>query len=166
MRSSICITLVVLLFVSGCSTATVQSVTRAYPTFHDPLKFVEWIYRLPNPRFMIFEDGRIRPHYYTKRLVQLTAGRERCYKEEFHMDWLDFNYIVPGNDYDIKNLHVEKLWQDGDMAKILVMFDNLGEKQRLEYLLRREDEDKGWMIDDIFMESASLSQDLSVWCAE
>lgn len=151
-------------FLTACSHNQSISAREGVAVFDDPLKFVEWIYRLPNPRFMIFEDGHIRPHYYTKRLVQLTAGRERCYKEEFHMDWLDFNYIVPGNDYDIKNLRIEKLWQDGDMAKILVMFDSLGGKQRLEYLLRREN--AGWMIDDIFMEGASLSQDLSLWCAE
>lgn len=132
--------------------------------FQDPLKFVQWIYRLPNPRFMIFEDGRIRPRYYTERMVQLTTGRERCYKQEFHMDWLDFNYIVPGNDYDIKNLHIEKSWQEDDMAKVLVMFESLGEKQRLEYLLRHEG--KSWMIDDIFTETGSLSKDLSLWCAQ
>ena len=149
---------------TACSHNQGISADESLTGFDDPLKFVQWIYELPNPRFMIFEDGRMRPHYYTKRLVQLTAGRERCYKEEFHMDWLDFNYIVPGNDYEIKNLCIKELWQEGDMAKILVMFENLGEKQRLEYLLRRGN--ASWMIDDIFTERASLSRDLSLWCAD
>jgi len=155
------------LLCTACSHSNMMAnVTGSYPVFHDPLKFVEWIYTLPNPRFMIFENGRIRPKYYTARMVKLTAGRERCYKEEFHMDWLDFNYIVPGNDYNITNLYIEKLWQEDNMAKTLIMFDNLGEAQRLEYLLRREDKDKGWMIDDIFTASGSLSHDLSLWCAQ
>lgn len=154
----------IFLLLAACSHS--QPLTRdvaSYPIFHDPLEFVEWIYELPAPKTVIFEDSRIRHYYYTPRLLALTAGRERCYKKTFNMDWLDFNYIVLGNDYHIENLRIKKLWQEDDMAKIQVRFQNLGEQQVLEYLLRSEG--NGWMIDDIFTENGSLSQDLSIWCA-
>lgn len=78
------------------------------------------------------------------------------------MDWLDFDYTVPGNDYDLKHVDVKTLWQEGDMAKVTVVLDNMGEKQAMDYLLRREE--KTWRIDDIFYQNHSLSEDLSLGC--
>ena len=70
----------------------------------DAIHLVQRIYTLPDPYFEAFHDPEIRPDFFTARIDALTRKAVACYQEIWQMDHLDFDPIVPGQDYDIDPL--------------------------------------------------------------
>ena len=111
-----------------------------------PAAVVRGLYTLPDPDFGAFHDAARRGAYYTPRIVALIAAGEACYRREYGMDHLDFDYIVPGQDYDVRNLDIALLERSDADARVLVTFDNFDEHVTLEY--RLEQIGGRWLIAD------------------
>jgi len=146
-----------ILLLGACTGAALSPV-------HDPLQAVQRIYTLPDPDFGVFENPERRVDYYTPRIVALTAQQEACYKKKFGMDHLDFNYIVPGQDYDISDLRAKLLRKDGDDALVQVNFHNGFSPIEMQFHLKNMK--RGWLIDNVIYGESSLQQDLTHPCGQ
>jgi hypothetical protein len=128
-----------------------------------PLTLVQRVYRLPDPDFGVFYDKKRRRQFYTPRIVRLIAEKEACFKAKFKMDELDFNYIVPGQDYAIRSLTLSLLKQDEGSARVRVEFSGPDTKARLDYHL--ENDAGRWLVDDVVIgPNDSLSKSLDGPC--
>lgn len=123
------------------------------------------IYTLPNPDFGAFIDPERRPEFYSARIHKLAKRMERCYAKKYGMDFLDIDYIVPGNDYDIRNLSIELVKTQRKMAIVQVRFNRSGpihDPIKLDYHLALTP--NGWRIDNVRYEKNNLAKDLSGRC--
>lgn len=120
------------------------------------------IYTLPDPDGGIWERDR-RPWYFTVKLLDLVDAAERGYKRRHQLDELDFNPVVPGQDYKLSDLKIGDPQRDGDHVRVAVAFTNtLGDeikKHELVYSLTREDD--AWMIDEIVTDGEPLTKQLT-----
>lgn len=145
----------------GCSPSANNASLRAGES---PEDIVRQIYTLPDPNFDAFYDPAQRPLYYTGRIVHAAEAKERCFKKQFGMDHLDFDYIVPGQDHDIRDFHLELVENTGSDAKVKVRFQNFPgiELAELMYHLKRVGE--RWLIDDTVYDGRALSESLMGDC--
>ena len=116
-------------------------------TADHPLALVQSIYRLPDPDFQAFYDKQRRLKYYTPRILALMAKKEACYLKKYKMNDLDLNYIILGQDYDIRRLALALLKEDGAAAIVRVEYSGPQTKGRLDYYLKRGA--NGWRVDDV-----------------
>ncbi|NMM43592.1 DUF3828 domain-containing protein [Rhodospirillaceae bacterium KN72] len=128
----------------------------------DASAVLQRLYTLPDPDFAAFHDDQRRPAYYSPRIHALALAKTACFQQVFGMDGLDFDYIVPGQDYDIRDLSIETISQSGDAATARVAFVTMGEAVTLDYSLLRVD--GRWLIDDTMYDGHSLAGDLAAPC--
>ena len=89
----------------------------------------------------------VRPHA-SKRLTALIAREERCMdRHRGEPCNLGFDVIINGQDWELKNLHVESANLDGDRASVIARFINIDSPQEIVYRFTRES--GRWRIDDI-----------------
>jgi Protein of unknown function (DUF3828) len=89
----------------------------------------------------------VRPHA-SKRLAALIAREERCTNRHRGEPCnLDFDVIINGQDWTLKNLAVEPATLDGDRASVVARFTNIDTPQEIVYRYTRES--GRWRIDDI-----------------
>jgi len=123
------------------------------------------IYTLPNPYFDAFINPKIRPDFYTSRIHVRAERMERCYLKKYGMDFLDIDYIVPGNDYDIRDLSITTLEQKAKSALVRVAFNRSRDMiDPIELRYRLVMTSKGWRIDDVSYGKLTLSKDLRPPC--
>ena len=129
-----------------------------------PEDVVRSIYTLPDPDFGVFAEPHRRPEVYTPRIVQLAARMDACYRAKYGMAELDFNFIVPGQDYDIRSVHVGLVRQTDTEAEVRVVLMNPDMPVVIEYRLQRINED--WRVDDVlfFGGETSMSKFLAGPC--
>lgn len=125
---------------------------------------VRRIYTLPDPDFGVFVDARRRPTVYTPRIVEMAARMDVCYQTKYGMTELDFDFIVPGQDYDIRSAHVTLVRQTDEAAEVQVVLMNPDTPVAIDYRLRRIDGE--WRVDDVlfFGGEASLAKTLAGPC--
>lgn len=139
----------------GCSHEPTASVI-------SPGSLLESLYTLPDPNFMAFHDPSLRRSYFTTEISNLIDAKEACYERVFGMSNLDFDYIVPGQDYILSNLEISPIEQTRDQATFLVQFENFSEKVDLTYNLQRTA--FGWRIADTIYDKNHLKDDLASPC--
>lgn len=128
-----------------------------------PLAQVQKIYRLPDPDFSVFHDKQRRRQFYTPRIVRLIITKEACFRTKFKMDELDFNYIVPGQDYDIRELRLSLRELHESTAIVRVEYSGPGTSGRLDYYF--ENDSGRWLIDDVIVApDDTLAKSLSAPC--
>lgn len=129
---------------------------------NSPLGLLRRLYTLPDPDFGAFHDPERRAGFYTPRIGDLVARAEECYRKRWGMTDLDFDFIVPGQDYDIRRLNIAVTEQQSNSAKARVAFDSMGDAVELYYTLDRID--GKWLIDDVVHEGRYLSKALGLAC--
>jgi hypothetical protein len=142
---------------------------RTPPVTSTPISEAEalmWrIYKLPDPDFGAFIDPERRPEFYSARIHNLAKRMERCYAKKYGMDFIDIDYIVPGNDYDIKDLSIEVTKSNRKTAVVQVRFNRSGpihDPIQIDYYL--EMTPNGWRIDNVQYEKHNLAKDLAGKC--
>tara|TARA_R110002110_G_scaffold387396_1_gene599253 strand:+ start:10287 stop:10790 length:504 start_codon:yes stop_codon:yes gene_type:complete len=129
----------------------------------DPLAVLKRIYVLPTPYFDAFHDREERPKFYTRRIHEQALRMEACFHERFKMEHLDYDYIVPGQDYNLSNLKITLVSRSGEEAAAKVTFASMGEGHEVTHTLRRVA--GHWLIDDsAFASGGSLFESLSRPC--
>ena len=88
----------------------------------------------------------LRPHAST-RLAALIAREERCAAKSGGICNLDFDVIVNGQDWALKNLRVEPEKLEGDRASAMARFTNFDTAQEVVYRFIRES--GRWRLDDV-----------------
>lgn len=129
-----------------------------------PDEVVRRIYTLPDPDFGVFAEPRRRSEVYTPRIVQLAARMDVCYRSKYGMENLDFNFIVSGQDYDIRSAHVGLVRQTDTEAEVRVVLMNPDTPEVIKYRMQRIDGE--WRVDDVlfFGGEVSLSKTLAGPC--
>lgn len=128
-----------------------------------PLTLMQQIYRLPDPDFDVFYDKKRRRQFYTARIVRLIEKKEACFRQKFKMDELDFNYIVPGQDYKIHSLTLSLIAHDEGSARVRVELSGPDTKAGLDY--RLENDAGRWLVDDVVIDADNtLSKSLDGPC--
>lgn len=136
------------------------------PTMSEPaaIELLEQVYTLPDPNFRAFHEPLLRRSFFTEEIADLIDAKEACYKQAFGQSVLDFDYIVPGQDYSLDNLQISQIGQSGNQTVFLVHFENFGEKVDLLYTLQRTR--AGWRIADTIYGKSSLKNVLSIKCQD
>ena len=129
-----------------------------------PEDVVRRIYTLPDPNFDAFYDAAQRPQYYSGRIVRAAEAKERCFKKKFDMDHLDFDYIVPGQDHDIRDFHLELVENTGSDAKVKVRFQNFPDTEPVEFMYHLKRASERWLIDDTVYNGRALTESLMGDC--
>lgn len=129
---------------------------------NSPLGLLRRLYSLPNPDFDAFHDPERRGGFYTPRIDDLATRAEECYRARWGMTDIDFDFIVPGQDYDIQGLDITVTEQQHNFATASVTFGNMGEAIELYYKLHRLD--KKWLIDEVVYQGRPLSKALELAC--
>lgn len=129
-----------------------------------PDEVVRRIYTLPDPDFGLFAEAHRRSEVYTPRIVRLAAQMDACYRAKYDMAELDFNFIVPGQDYDIHSAHVRLVHQTDIEAEVRVVLMNPDTPEVIKYRMQRIDGE--WRVDDVlfFGGEVSLSKTLAGPC--
>lgn len=127
-----------------------------------PVAVVQRIYILPDPNFDAFYDSTLRHDFYTPATIALIEAAERCFKQAYGMDDLDYNYIVPGNDAQLSNLQLAELANDGRTARVEVRFRNGREKVLMDFYLERMD--GRWLINDVAHGNGTLRASAEAAC--
>lgn len=140
----------------GCQSVAKQQ------TPSGPVALLQRIYTLPVPNFDAFYDRELRHVFYTQDIIEDIEQAEHCFKETFGLDDLDFNYIVPGNEYNLSNLQMAELGNDGRTARIEVRFKNGEEKVLLDFYL--ENQNGQWLIGDVAPGDGRLSSSVKLAC--
>jgi hypothetical protein len=128
----------------------------------DPLEVLGRLYTLPDPNFEAFHDPEIRPGFYTPRIDGLIRHQVDCVQKQYGMEDLDYDFIVPGQDYEIVGLRITLLSREGNRAKAEVAFTNFDEAISLTYDL--ESLGGHWLIDDVTYQGDRLSKLLETPC--
>lgn len=126
-----------------------------------PHDFVAGIYTLPDPDVEIWSPKR-REQYFSRRILDLVEAAEGVYKRRYDMDGLDFNPVVPGQDYKLSNLSVSNAVRTAKRAIVTVRFTStLGGKAET-YTLAYELVPAGqsWRVDEIVTDGKALSDTL------
>ncbi len=129
---------------------------------NSPLGLLRRIYTLPNPDFNAFHDPERRSIFYTARIDKLVKRAENCYRARWGMTDLDFDFIVPGQDYYIRGLDITITEQQYDFARARVIFDNMDEPIVLYYYFHCLD--GRWLIDEVVYQGRPLSKALELAC--
>jgi hypothetical protein len=130
-----------------------------------PEALVQRIYTLPNPDFGAFIEPERRPQFYTDRIHTRAKRMERCYAEKFGMDFLDIDFIVPGNDYDIAELSITLLQSQRRTALVRVNFNrSAGIVDPIELFYHLKLTRSGWRINDVSYGNETLAQALWANC--
>ncbi len=128
-----------------------------------PRELIANIYIQPDPDFGVWSRER-RDAFFTPRMIKLIEGAEAGYKKKHALDELDFNPIVPGQDYKLENLEISDGATSKERATVTVTFTNAliteGEKTfKLDYELVPAS--GTWLIDDIVTNGDSLAAALT-----
>ena len=129
---------------------------------NSPLGLLRGIYTLPDPDFNTFHAPERRRIFYTPRIDKLVTRAQECYRARWGMMDLDFDFIVPGQDYDIQGLDIAITEQQYGSAKARVAFENMGEPIALYYEFHRLD--GKWLVDEVVYRGRQLSQALELAC--
>ncbi|MCC6914301.1 MAG: hypothetical protein IT566_11410 [Rhodospirillaceae bacterium] len=130
-----------------------------------PEALVRRIYTLPDPDVGAFIDPQRRPAFYTSRIHSRALRMERCYAKKYGMDFLDIDYIVPGNDYDITDLSFTLVNSTRRAATINVRFNrSAGAIDPISLFYHLKLTRGGWRIDDVAYEKETLAKSLSGKC--
>lgn len=114
----------------------------------NPEVLLQRIYTLPIPNFEAFSDPKIRPQFYSAKLHGLALSMEECYKQTYGQDMLDFDFIVPGNDFgDISHFDIQPVSVTADKAQMKVMYEDFTGAVRIDYFLIHTPH--GWRINDV-----------------
>lgn len=129
-------------------TACVALVTACATHTNTPEALLHRIYTLPIPYFEAFSNPKIRPQFYSARLHRLALNMEKCYAQTYGQEMLDFDFIVPGNDFgDIKRFDIQPVHVLPKKAQLKVMYEDFTGAVRIDYFLIRTPH--GWRIDDV-----------------
>lgn len=113
-----------------------------------PEALLRGIYTLPIPNFEAFSNPKIRPQFYSARLHRLALNMEKCYAETYGQEMLDFDFIVPGNDFgNIKHFDIQPVHVLPDKAQLKVMYEDFTGAVRIDHFLIHTPH--GWRIDDV-----------------
>jgi hypothetical protein len=88
----------------------------------------------------------LRPHP-SKRLRALIAKEERCTAKSREICNLDFDVIINGQDWELKNLRIEPAKLEADRASVVARFINIDTPQRIVYKFVRES--SRWRLEDV-----------------
>lgn len=130
--------------------------------FETPEAVLNTIYNLPTPNFGAFQDKFQRPDFYSARIHEAALKKEACYQKTWGMNNLDFDFIVPGQDYKIDRFDIVLLSEQGDDATANVHFENMGRTYDIRYSLVRTG--GRWLIDDVSYDGRTLFEALSSPC--
>jgi hypothetical protein len=110
--------------------------------FDDPVALVEHIYE----PYLAGEIPEGQHEFFSSTLEALfeAAAAET---PEGEIGPLDFDPVVNGQDFDISGLRVQQVQNDGSAAIVEASFVNLGDRQRILFMLTHGDE--GWKISDL-----------------
>ncbi len=129
---------------------------------NSPEGLLQRIYTLPVPNFTAFHDPAERDEFYTRSTSELISEAERCVADSPGLPHLEFDFIVPGDDFQLAELEIS-LQDQGDIrASVLVSFLNGGKPQRLFYELQRQQGQ--WLIHDVHFQESSLRGELQAAC--
>lgn len=113
-----------------------------------PQALLASIYTVPIPYFEAFSNPQIRPQFYSARLHRLALNMEKCYIKTYGQEVLDFDFIVPGNDFgNIKRYDIQPVHLTQDKAQLKVMYEDFTGAVRIDYFLIHTPQ--GWRIDDV-----------------
>lgn len=157
-------TLIFFTGMTGCTENKPVTAAEGVATAQNPLSPLHEIYVLPTPDFGAFHDKRRRPNFYTARIHETALAKEDCFRRTWGMDDLDFDFIVPGQDFKIDRFDIAILSQQGDAATASVRFENLGEAYDLRYSLKRSE--GNWLIDNVSYNDRTLLEALSSPCGK
>lgn len=122
--------------------------TACLPNAQSPESLLSRIYTTPTPYFEAFSNPQIRPQFYSQRLHELALDMEACYTETYGQDMLDFDFIVPGNDFgNIKRFDIQPVHVTHNKAQLKVMYEDFTGAVRIDYFLIHTPH--GWRIDDV-----------------
>ncbi|MBB4303902.1 peptidoglycan hydrolase-like protein with peptidoglycan-binding domain [Rhodobium orientis] len=126
-----------------------------------PRALIADIYTLPDPDVGVWAKNR-RLWYFSDRILELVEAAEAAMKEKSGTEELDFNPIVPGQDYNITDLSISDPEIDGETATVTVRFTNTlgGESKTHELVYTLVTLDDSWLIDDIVTDGTALSDTL------
>ena len=86
------------------------------------------------------------PRYYSARINQQIAGLKRaCAKKQMCMP--DADFLVDGQDYQIRALKVDTISQDTSKATVTASFTNMGDLRRMRFSMVLEN--GRWVIDQM-----------------
>ena len=88
----------------------------------------------------------LRPHA-SRRLAALIDKEERCTAKTKEICNLDFDVIINGQDWRLKNVRIEPAKLEGDRASVMARFININTPQEIVYKFIREG--SRWRLDDI-----------------
>jgi hypothetical protein len=88
----------------------------------------------------------LRPHA-SKRLAALIDKEERCTAKTKEICNLDFDVIINGQDWELKNLRIEPAKLERDRASVAVRFTNIEAPQEIVYRFVRQS--GRWRIDEV-----------------
>lgn len=130
---------------------------------NSPEGIVRRIYTLPVPNFSAFHEPAQRDEFYSPATSDLIAEAENCVADRLGLPHLEFDFIVPGNDFQLTDLEVSLPEPMGaQSADVLVSFRNGGEFQQLLYQLQRRQQQ--WRIHDVRFQSLTLRGELRAAC--
>ncbi|MCW2310018.1 peptidoglycan-binding protein [Rhodobium gokarnense] len=126
-----------------------------------PRALIADIYTLPDPDVGVWAKNR-RLWYFSDHMLELVEAAEAAMKEKNGSEELDFNPIVPGQDYNITDLSISEPKIDGDTATVTVKFTNTlgGDSKTHELVYTLVTLDDSWLIDDIVTDGTALSDTL------
>lgn len=123
---------------------------------------VRQLYTLPDPDFAAFGDPARRPSHYTPRIVKRARAMEACYLKKYGQGWLDFNFLLPGQDYDLGEVRVRTEKESRTKAVVRVDVLNSGAQMTLTHHLRKID--GRWLVDDLVFSGVSFAETLTRPC--
>jgi hypothetical protein len=110
--------------------------------FDDPVALVEKIYE----PYLAGEIPEGQHEFFSATLETLFETAAAA-TPEGEIGPLDFDPVINGQDFDISRLRVQEVQNDGSAAIVEASFVNLGERQRILFMLTHGDE--GWKVNDL-----------------
>lgn len=124
------------------------------PAFAQTTAVVEEIYReyVNSPKDSTkTPDQYKRSWYSTKIRAQINRLEAACKKRPNDMCWPDADFLVDGQDFEIKNLKVREVSQAAGKAVVEAKFTNFGDWRTMTFHM--VEENGRWVIDQMFGKS-------------
>ncbi len=110
--------------------------------FEDPIALVQHVYE-PYLAGQVPDDH----HDFFSPTLETLFQAAMAATPEGEIGPLDFDPIVNGQDFELSDLKVQTIQNDGSSAIVEASFVNLGEPQRILFMLSHRDD--GWKVNDL-----------------
>lgn len=125
----------------------------AQQTENQPVGLIKAIYG----QYISLKNGTRTPNQYTKgwysqRIRTKIVALEKACKNRQDMCWPDADFLVEGQDYDIKGLAVRELSRQGDKATVEAKFRNFKDPRTMVFSMVSEN--GKWVIDEMTSKSS------------